>query len=270
MDSFWAVWGQSASAIIGEVWFWVLGIAWFASTITIGFLDWSGRLGERKVKLYYWLIPAVIFLIWMFVDFSFLMPEHIYKADQVQNQAMAKDLAQAQSDAKSAEAERDLAISQLNGKNPPQQFSFPNPDAQTVMTAQATVDIFVKSSENVSGYDLGSGGYMLLSNKGNVILLLMYAPEDQRNQQGNGRVRYTGVFNMDATSVFAKNTIGVIKQADYAQILEGGIATVIINSNVRFDIPIPPQTVTIDSPVLGVSTRIYARDIQPYLTGSKK
>jgi hypothetical protein len=154
-----------------------------------------------------------------------------------------------------------------------------NPDVQTIRTATATVNIIAKSDENVHGYDLGSGGYMTLVTKDNVVLLLTYAAEDQRNQQGNGRVRYTGVFNMDATSIFAKNTIAVLKQADYAQIgfsimpkdteiLEGSNATIIINSNIRFDIPIPPQTVT-DLPTFGVPTAIFVRNIEPYLTDSK-
>ncbi|MDD5312214.1 MAG: hypothetical protein PHO26_04180 [Dehalococcoidia bacterium] len=181
----------------------------------------------------------------------------------------AKDLETVNKRVKDLEFGQALATQVLKQQSP----------AQLIRTATATVDIFVKSTEDIQTHDLGNGGYLGFG-KGQDALLIMYAAEGYRNQQGNGTVRYRCVLNMDATSKATEHDIQFLKQAEYiqigfvlipkdAQVQEGSQAIITINNTIRWVIPIPPQAV-IPNTYLGAPSALYVRNIQQYLQDTTK
>ncbi len=146
---------------------------------------------------------------------------------------------------KSEIIERKKDISELEKKTVPV-----NPYLQLIRTAIATIEIIVKSNENIDTKFMDRGGYMAFA-KGNKALLIMSGTSCTARQLGDGRVLYRGVFELDATSEATKENILFLKDADYVQIgfspmpekvqVLSGKAICTLNNLVRVEFIVPNQ-----------------------------
>jgi hypothetical protein len=118
---------------------------------------------------------------------------------------------------------------------------------------------------------MDQGGYLAFG-KGQDAIFLVSATTSTGNQIGEARVRYRGVFNLDATSDVTQKPVLFLKEAQYAQIgfaamaekmeVLGGKAIVTINSAIRVEFPVPQQKMP--------KNFITVPDIQKYLTDFKE
>jgi hypothetical protein len=151
---------------------------------------------------------------------------------------------------------------------------FPSPYNELIRTATSTVDITVKSDENVSAHEMLWGGYLAFC-KGEDALLLTTSTDYFIHQIGESRVVYHGVFNMDANSEATKNIVRYLEKTQYISLgfnhmnhatenmtIIDGKAVVTINNSVRLEFDIPPQEITRDFVVI--------QNIQEYIRNAMK
>lgn len=163
-------------------------------------------------------------------------------------------------------SERKKDITELEKKTVPV-----NPYRQLIRTATATVEVTIKSDQQINTQFLDRGGYMAFG-KGTTALLLMSSTTCFARQTGNGQVVYRGVFQLDATSEATQRPILFLKEADYVQIgfkpmpesmeVLGGKAICTLNNTVRVELPIPSQKMQKDI--------IMILNIQPTLSDFKE
>jgi len=127
------------------------------------------------------------------------------------------------------------------------------PYRQPINVATVTVELIVESEEEINTHFMDRGGYLFLV-KGQEALLKMSSQDSWGKQLGNGRVRYKGIFNMDAKDTGAGKPVNYLASAEFAQIffhqipmdkqiLEGK-AICTVNNTIRFEIDIPAQMPT--------------------------
>lgn len=147
-------------------------------------------------------------------------------------------------------SKRQSEIEELNKKT-----EFVDPFRQPLRTGTATVDVIISSSENVNAHFMDQGGYIAFE-KGNEALLTMASIDCFGEQIGNNRVKYRGVFNLDATDISIGKPISHLVESDFAQIgflpiptksqIVSGTAICTFNSTVRIVLTIPPQKMVKD------------------------
>lgn len=95
MGGFWAVWWQAAGYIVNQVFYWVFGPITFLGAIISAFITVSQQLERREGKMKKpttlkeiimpWLpliVTCSIFVLWILIGFSFLMPYNVYRVEQ--------------------------------------------------------------------------------------------------------------------------------------------------------------------------------------------
>lgn len=125
-----------------------------------------------------------------------------------------------------------------------------NPYLQFIRTGTASVEVVIKSNEEVNSHFIDRGGYIAFC-KGNNALVVLAADSCYGNRIGNGEVRYRGVFELDATSEATTKSIFYLKDSEYIQIgflpmLEEvevlrGKAICTFNNTVRVEFDVPAQ-----------------------------
>lgn len=131
------------------------------------------------------------------------------------------------------------------------------PFRQSISTASATVEVIVSSDEQVNAWYGDRGGYLALIKPDNeVSLLTLSSQESWGNQIGDGRVRYKGIFNMDANDVAVGKPVNYLKEAEYAAIFFHKLpkgkeilnvkAVCTVNSNIRFEFNISGAGVKVE------------------------
>ena len=88
---------------------------------------------------------------------------------------------------------------------------------QLIRTAAATVEVIIKSNENVNANYMDQGGYLAFA-RGQDALLVVSATSCLGKQLGGDKVIYRGVFNLDATSEATQKPVLFLKDAEYVQI----------------------------------------------------
>ncbi|HLK32197.1 MAG TPA: hypothetical protein VKT29_03855 [Terriglobales bacterium] len=146
-----------------------------------------------------------------------------------------------------------------------------DPLNQNIATATATVEVTIASSDALDTHFADSGGYLAFV-KGQAAVMVTASMDCFAKQQGNGRVKYHGVFQLDATSDVIGKPISILRNADYIQIafrpmkpnqdVIAGRAIVIVNNSVRLEFDIPPQH-------MATSNLIFVRDLGPGLASLK-
>jgi len=150
-------------------------------------------------------------------------------------------------------------------------FPSNNPYRELIRTATATVEVTIRSSEEIDGRYITAGGYLAFVIKSGAILLVS-SPECFGKQIGEERVQYHGVFDLDTTDIYTKNHIYALKNTEYIQIVFvpipdnsqvlSGKAVVTINNSVRIEFDVPAQQMT--------NSNILIKDIQAYFRDFKK
>lgn len=124
------------------------------------------------------------------------------------------------------------------------------PYKHPIRMAAATVEVTLKSDEQINTHYADRGGGIAFLRKGEPLLVM----EDYRSnarQLGNERLVFRGDFMMDPKDVGAGKDLSSLKNADEVQIhflkmkegaevVEGNVIC-IVNSSVRFEFGIPPQ-----------------------------
>jgi len=142
---------------------------------------------------------------------------------------------------------------------------------QLIRTATASVEVIIQSNDDLDNNYMDSGGYLAFL-KGQDLLLAATSTNCTGKQIGNGRVRYKGVFNLDAASEATQKPVLFLKESEYVQIgfapmpekmiVLAGKAIVTINNAVRLELDVPPQKMAKDF--------IIIPDIQKYLNDFKE
>lgn len=125
-----------------------------------------------------------------------------------------------------------------------------NPLKKTIASAEAQVEVVIKSDEEVSMRYMTEGG-LLSFVKNHQSLLLISNTQSDAKQNGKGEVIYKGVFSMQADHSAVGKPIEILQESDIIQIMFrkipensqviGGKASVVINGNTRFEFEILPQ-----------------------------
>lgn len=127
------------------------------------------------------------------------------------------------------------------------------PFVQSIQTASATVEIIIESDIDINTTFMDRGGYLILV-KDKKPLIITASSQSTGRKIGKNEVMYRGVFNMDVSDSAIGKKVKTLQNADIAQMMFyqippnskiiRGSAVLIINSEVRFEIDIPPQTMT--------------------------
>lgn len=151
-------------------------------------------------------------------------------------------------------------------------FPSNNPYRELIRTATATVEVTIRSSEDVNTRYISEGGYLAFMINSSNALLLVSGPECYGKQIGEDRVLYHGTFDLDTIQIYTKNHIYVLKYTEYIQIgfepipdnsqILGGKAVVTLNNSVRIEVDIPTQKMTSDY--------ILIKDVQECFQNFKK
>lgn len=133
------------------------------------------------------------------------------------------------------------------------------PSRQSIKTGSATVEVRIKSSDQVNSHFMDRGGYIALGSNGKAFLI-MGAGDCFGRQLGDGSVRYRGVFALDAAARAIGQSLAMLKEADAAEvrffpmpeksIVLDGKAICTFNSAVRIEFAIPAQTMGADFVVI--------------------
>jgi len=140
---------------------------------------------------------------------------------------------------------RQTEINELKKKT-----EFVDPFTQPLRTGTATVEVIIKSSEQIDADYMDRGGYIALGKDG-APTVVMASTQSIGKQIGNSQVLYRGVFQLDATDNSIGKPISDLANSDMAQIEflmmpEGSEvlkarAICTFNSAVRIEIPFQPQ-----------------------------
>ncbi|MFI5381655.1 MAG: hypothetical protein ACHRHE_20345 [Tepidisphaerales bacterium] len=123
-----------------------------------------------------------------------------------------------------------------------------DPLRQPILSASATVEVVIASSEKVSANFMDRGGYCALC-RADQALLVTSSTQSNGNQIGGDRVSYRSVFSLDRSGAGFGTLVSSLAKAEYVQIeflmlpenakILGGHASLVLNSatTIVFDIP---------------------------------
>ncbi|MCX5695696.1 MAG: hypothetical protein NTW18_03395 [Candidatus Omnitrophica bacterium] len=125
-----------------------------------------------------------------------------------------------------------------------------NPLKKSIASAEAQVEVTIKSDEKVSTRYMDVGG-LLCFVKNRQPLLLMSDTQSDAKQNGKGEVIYIGVFRMQSNYSAVGKPIEILQESDIIQVrfvkipensqVISGKAFVIVNGDTRFEFEISPQ-----------------------------
>jgi len=157
---------------------------------------------------------------------------------------------------------RQTEINELKKKT-----EFVDPFEQPLRTGTATVEIIIRSSENVNTRFMDQGGYLAFGT-GPDALLVMSSVDCIGKQLGKNQVLYRGVFNLDATDKSIGKPISHLTHAEYIQIgfkpmpanctIIRGTAFCTFNNTVRVEVAVPPHQIPKDFILVGDVKKIFA------------
>ncbi len=126
------------------------------------------------------------------------------------------------------------------------------PYRQPIRSVSATVEVFVESAAEISTNYVTQGG-LLAFGIASTPFLVTSSSQCTGIQQGDNRVLYRGIFQMDATDQAVGQSVYKLQESEYIQIqfqpipsdahVLGGLAVVTINSAVRLEFTIPDQVI---------------------------
>lgn len=141
--------------------------------------------------------------------------------------------------------------------------NYVNPLKKPIASATASVEVTIKSEEQVSTRYMNEGGYLAFV-KSNQSLLLTSDTKSSARQTGNGEVIYKGTFQMRPDRSAIGKPVELLGASDLIQIkfsripnsseVIKGKAAIVINGNLRFEFEIPPQIM--------IGDKILIRDIR--------
>lgn len=125
------------------------------------------------------------------------------------------------------------------------------PTRQPLQSASASLEIVVRSLRQVKAHDLGCPSRLSLR-QGQEALLELAAPDCFLEQMGEGRLAWRATLQLDPSHAGAGRPVEALAKADRleaaieliepgSRVLEGKVVFT-LNSAVRFEVPIPPQT----------------------------
>jgi hypothetical protein len=133
------------------------------------------------------------------------------------------------------------------------------PARQTIKTGSVTVEVRIKSDEQVNSHFMDRGGYVAFG-KDHEAFLVMAAGDCYDRQLGDGTVIYRGIFQLDAAAPVIGKPLSILEDADMAQvgfkpmppksIVLGGKAICTFNSALRMEFSIPAQAEDADFVIL--------------------
>jgi cell division protein FtsB len=125
------------------------------------------------------------------------------------------------------------------------------PTEQPIKTGSATVEVRIKSDDQVNSHFMDKGGYVAFG-KGGTAFLVMGAGDCYGRQLGDGSILYRGVFALDATASVIGKSLSVLRETEGVQArffpmaekstVLGGRAICTFNNAVRVEFTIPAQT----------------------------
>jgi hypothetical protein len=209
---------------------------------------------------------AIAILIIVIISLIGFITNYFYSANKIndlkiENRELKRDLRQAEFEIKSLRDVVTPLINQAITEFPGEEINealkkivirleSDDPFKKPIISVSSTVEIVIASEQKVSTYFIDRGGYLALARDAEKILLTS-ANNSHARQTGDGRVIYSGVFNMPATDSSVGMPISSIKLAEYIQIsfskipsgsfVIGGKAIIILNSSHRFEFAVPPQ-----------------------------
>ena len=145
-------------------------------------------------------------------------------------------------------------------------LEFENPIKKPIASAISTVEVKIKSDDEISTHFMGSGGYLAFC-RGSDAVLITSSKESNAQQTGNNEVIYSADFKMDATDSVVGKKIEFLQESDYIQInfsaipnnsiILEGTAIIVINGSLRFEFSIQPQKMQED--------KIFIRNIKGFI-----
>ncbi len=139
----------------------------------------------------------------------------------------------------------------------------PSPLKKTINAFEATVELVIESNDGTSTYLMNVGGYLVfaLSDK---LTLTLTAPDSHGQPFGADRYLWRSLFKMDAMDPVAGRPVEMLRETKSIKVeflclpkeysVTGGKVVCVINGEVRFDIPIPPQS--------SMDGKVYVRDME--------
>lgn len=120
----------------------------------------------------------------------------------------------------------------------------------SIVSVIANVEVIIKSNKKVNTKHLNRGGYLAFG-RGSTSLLVASASQSFEKQIGDGRVTFSGKFEMGSSDDAVDKPIRTLRKSEYAQIsflnipveseVLGGKVVVVINGSFRFEFGIPYQ-----------------------------
>ena len=126
-----------------------------------------------------------------------------------------------------------------------------DPLKKPISYAVADVEVIIESDEQINTTYGDRGGYLIFV-KEDKSLLMVSDSQSKAHQTGNGELMFTGNFKINNKYSQIGKPVRILEESDFIQIeflkipensiVKDGKASVIINGNLRFEIPIPEQT----------------------------
>jgi hypothetical protein len=234
------------------------------------FKPWADRLKEEidaffrlwRERRWY----AVILLVCLLGVGVYFVAGWVHRGSKIENltsenKELKRDIRQIESENKSlretvapliARAAREFPGEEINTslKKIIERLEKDNPLQKPISSATATIELTIKSDEQVDTHYMDSGGYIAFG-KGSTALLKTGSHESWARQTGKGEVVYRSVFTMQADDVAVGRPIDFLKDADFlqveffqmpaaSQVLSGKIIFV-VNDSTRLEFLIPQQ-----------------------------
>ena len=135
-----------------------------------------------------------------------------------------------------------------------------------IISVLARVEIVIRTDLKIDKNRTDNGGYLALCRDSDT-LLLASSDSFYTRQSEEGKVKYSGVFQMSATDSAADKPINELDETEYLKIgffavpknsnVVDGKVIIIINTSQRFDFQIPPQKMQDDT--------IFVREIDSFM-----
>ena len=138
----------------------------------------------------------------------------------------------------------------VTGQQGKDQIQMERVEDKPIVTATATVEIIIRSEEQVNARQLNMGA-VLAFGKGTEALLTLSSKESHAKQMGKSEVRYSSELDMKVTDKAFKQPLSLLQQVEYAklrfdiippnsQVLSGTVVC-IFNNNIPIELSVPSQ-----------------------------
>jgi len=91
-----------------------------------------------------------------------------------------------------------------------------DPLESPIVSATATVEVFIRSDKEVNARHMDRGGHLAFG-RGSTSLLAAASSQSREQQRGGGRVMFSGKFEMDSSDAAVGEPIRSLRKSEYAR-----------------------------------------------------